>query len=176
MFNRIYFQWIKSLLPFPPVIYRNNRWPWLAQIYSMAVELANAKAGTTPYQNLSTPVDRLKCYCDTFSQPIVWPAGREPHKSLPSLSHRKSSKATPSWNFPTRLHGTIKSCHEWESKVNTCKRCIFCFSASSCPKYETIMWATSTLKHRKQMPLTVPEICGGSRWVSFWLEQVSVLA
>lgn len=58
------------------------------------------------------PEDGLCSHCAAFSFAIVWPAGQETHKSLPSLSHRKSNQATPLRTFqqhPPHHQRTLKS-------------------------------------------------------------------
>lgn len=148
----------------------------------------------------------LNSYCATFSLAIVWPAGRETHKSLPSLSHRKSDQATPLQTFQQhpphhqrtlkpRLRDRINGCHEWESRVKSQTTAVSVFP----PKFSLCLLAsgliytgqrqwqtglcqttkicdkTSDIKpyQSKQPYLQVPEIGGGSRWVSSWLVQVS---
>lgn len=95
-----------------------------------AVELSTTDACVSPDKHLSTGVDWLNSYCATFSLAIVWSTGRETHKSLPSLSRRKSDQATPLQTFQQhpphhqrmlkpRLHDTIKWCPVWESRVKS---------------------------------------------------------
>lgn len=87
-FNCLYFL-------YPVWLHLYNRWLWLTPTYSQAVQLSNTRACGSPGRHLSTPMEWLNSYCATFSLAIVWAAGRETHKSLPSLSHRKSVQATP---------------------------------------------------------------------------------
>lgn len=93
-----------------------------------------------------------------------------------------------------RLHGTIKSCPEWESGVKSHNRSPF---LSSLANSRSVSWLLvslakargsnktglhqncraitqwNTVKQSERAIPTVPEICGGSRWVSSWLAQAS---
>ena len=135
-----------------------NRWLWPTPTYSQAVQLSTTRACGSPDRHLSTPVEWLNSYCAIFSLAIVWAAGRETHKSLPSLSHRKSIQATPLQTFQQhpphhqcmlkpRLHGTIKSCPK---RKNGARSHTTAFSGFP-PKFSLCLGASGFNLHRVEV-------------------------